>query len=350
MHHTMRCRWRLWSGAFLAVLLILAVASPTSGALSANGATGPLYAQRQTDERGGAIRTDSIVAGSGDTVMAEVVTVPGPATATTAPRRSVVTNPPSTRPPAAQAPATGLPRAAASSGGVPVGEPFRPDFSGAVNSEQMVAGGVASAGMTEGGVRHSDGLADGTVGVGGVTVGALGRAAASLGNGFWASGLGAGQLPVRPVEGPPPPPVEVSNAVTAWSYQTRVATPRPFVQAGRAIPGLLTYLQTGMELTMNQTVESPAGPLLLHGTATLTIDWGDGETDVGITNAGGPYPDGQVTHHYPNSGLYDITVTANWIITYNLAGATGVIPLQTVGVLPEFPVTALRAVARPVNE
>lgn len=309
---------------------MLVVASPTSGALSANGAIRPLDAQRQADERGGAIRTDSIVAGSGDTVMAEVVTVPGPTTATTAPRRSVVTSPPTTPPPATQAPVTSPPTAGASGGGVGVSEPFRPDLSGGVTSEQI--------------------LADGATGVGAGIPGALGRAAASLRIGLWPTDPGAGQVPARPVAGPPPPPVEVSNAVTAWRYQTRVATPQPFVQAGRAIPGLLTYLETGMDLTMNQTVESPAGPLLLHGTATLTIDWGDGETDVGMANAGGPYPDGQVTHHYPNSGLYDITVTANWLITYNLAGATGVIPLQTVGVLPEFPVTALRAVARPINE
>ena len=276
MHHTMTSRSRLWRGGFLTLLLMLVVANPTSGALGTSAGKAPPHTQRQTDERGGERKTDSIVAGSGDTVIAEVVTVPGPTPATTAPRRSVVTSPPTSRPPATRAPATSLPRAAASGGGVGVGEPFRPDLSGGVTSEQMMAGGVTSADIARGGVRHSDGLVDGATGVGGAIPGALGRAAASIGNVFWPSEPGAGQVLARPVAGPPPPPVEVSNAVTAWSYQTRVATPKPFVQAGRAIPGLLTYLETGMDLTMDQSVESPAGPLLLHGTATLTIDWGDG--------------------------------------------------------------------------
>ena len=143
-------------------------------------------------------------------------------------------------------------------------------------------------------------------------------------------------------------PTEVREAITTWSHQSQVATPHPHVQAGRAIPGLLTYLETGMTLTTNEVITSPLGPLTINGTATLTIDWGDGEITTGITNPGGPYPDGQLTHHYPNSGDYDITVTATWIINYELAGTVGVIPLVTTGSLPQFPVRALRAVARPV--
>lgn len=142
-------------------------------------------------------------------------------------------------------------------------------------------------------------------------------------------------------------PTEVREAITTWSHQSQVATPHPHVQAGRAIPGLLTYLETGMTLTTNEVITSPLGPLTINGTATLTIDWGDGEITTGITNPGGPYPDGQLTHHYPNSGNYDITVTATWIINYELAGTVGVIPLITTGSLPQFPVRTLRAVARP---
>ena len=55
-----------------------------------------------------------------------------------------------------------------------------------------------------------------------------------------------------------------------------------------------------MNLHLNETITSPAGPLHITGTATLTINWGDGETQTGITTPGAPYPDGQLTHHYPN--------------------------------------------------
>lgn len=144
------------------------------------------------------------------------------------------------------------------------------------------------------------------------------------------------------------PPPEITQTIWNWTHRTPVATPKPFVQAGRGIPGILTYLQTGMNLNINETVPSPAGPLQINGTATLTIDWGDGEVQTGITNPGGPYPQGQLTHHYPNTGQYTITITANWLINYNLNGTTGTIPITTTGTLPNFPVTALRAVARPV--
>lgn len=161
--------------------------------------------------------------------------------------------------------------------------------------------------------------------------------------------------PQNPTDAPRPAfvttaPAEVWDAITTWSHESQVATPRPHVQAGRAIPGLLTYLETGLTLSTNEVIASPVGPLAINGTATLTIDWGDGEISTGITNPGGPYPDGQLTHHYPNSGDYNITVTANWIINYDLAGNVGVIPLTTTGVLPNFPVRALRAVARPVHQ
>lgn len=144
------------------------------------------------------------------------------------------------------------------------------------------------------------------------------------------------------------PPLEITQTIWNWTHRTPVATPKPFVQAGRGIPGILTYLQTGMNLNINETVPSPAGPLQINGTATLTIDWGDGEVQTGITNPGGPYPQGQLTHHYPNTGQYTITITANWLINYNINGTTGTIPITTTGTLPNFPVTALRAVARPV--
>lgn len=144
------------------------------------------------------------------------------------------------------------------------------------------------------------------------------------------------------------PPPEITQTIWNWTHRTPVATPKPFVQAGRGIPGILTYLQTGMNLNINETVPSPAGPLQINGTATLTINWGDGEVQNDITNPGGPYPQGQLTHHYPNTGQYTITITANWLINYNINGTTGTIPITTTGTLPNFPVTALRAVARPV--
>ncbi|MCB0974811.1 MAG: hypothetical protein KDB86_09670 [Actinobacteria bacterium] len=152
-----------------------------------------------------------------------------------------------------------------------------------------------------------------------------------------------------PTDGNPEIPAAAWQTITAWSHQSQVATPQPFVQPGRGIPGLLTYLETGMNLTVNETIPSPAGPLIINGTATLTIDWGDGNTTTGVTDPGGPYPDGALTHHYPNSGDYNITVTAHWTINYQLAGTTGIIPLTTTGTLPNFPVRSLRAVARPIN-
>lgn len=141
----------------------------------------------------------------------------------------------------------------------------------------------------------------------------------------------------------------VTTTAWNWVHQTTVATPQPHVQAGRGIPGLLTYLETGMSLAMTETVNSPAGPLFLNGTATLIVDWGDGERSINVTDPGAAYPDGRLTHHYPNSGDYTITVTANWLITWQLAGTTGVIPIQTTGTLPDFPVRELRAVARQIT-
>lgn len=146
------------------------------------------------------------------------------------------------------------------------------------------------------------------------------------------------------------PPADIAKTVWHWVHSTPVATPQPLVQAGRGISGLLTYLETDMNLAINETVESPAGPLFVNGTATLTLDWGDGESESGITDPGGPYPNGQLTRHDPNSGDCTITVTANWVLTWELASTGGGIPLQTSGAIDNFPVRAMRAVARPVDD
>ncbi len=219
--------------------------------------------------------------------------------------------------PAAPAQAAPPAGAALSAPRAPIGEPYRRDPRNGISAADNAQNAYAHTANQQAPAQPAHGR--------------IRPAADNVFNHLW----GTRPSPAAPANASPParaqpqPPQEVMDTLWNWTYRTPVATPKPFVQAGRGIPGILTYLQTSMNLNINETVRSPAGPLQINGTATLTIDWGDGEVQTGITNPGGPYPQGQLTHHYPNTGQYTITIT-------------------TTGTLPNFPVTALRAVARPV--
>jgi hypothetical protein len=89
-------------------------------------------------------------------------------------------------------------------------------------------------------------------------------------------------------------------------------------------------------------------------TETITISpqryqwtWGDGAGSGWITDAGGPYPDGTVTHTYDKAGRYDGTLTTEWGATYTITVAGQTFgPYDATGTLTRnqpFRTTVLRA-------
>lgn len=159
-------------------------------------------------------------------------------------------------------------------------------------------------------------------------------------------------------EGNPPPP-PCPSAATPDPEELRAAVaavvahqlPRPVatIAPGWAITGLPAYLETGRALSFSTgpiTVPLSSGPasVVLEGAATYDVDWGDGRTDRGLTDPGGPWPHGAVTHTYLDRAQVEVQVTDRWRITFRVAGlAEQQLTLEITGEPLELEVIEVRA-------
>jgi hypothetical protein len=145
-----------------------------------------------------------------------------------------------------------------------------------------------------------------------------------------------------------PAPAEAPSMV-ARRYWELVPLPRPqpFIAPGRAITGMLAYLETRGEVTYAYTNDTVFGPLEIVATGRYYVDWGDGTEGGPYAHEGGAWPDGRITHQYTHVGAYDLVVTERWTATWTLGGHTGRLrTLQTVGRIDGFPVQQIQAVIR----
>jgi hypothetical protein len=121
--------------------------------------------------------------------------------------------------------------------------------------------------------------------------------------------------------------------------------PEPQIEPGRMLVGLTAYLDAGPPLDHAHHEDTALGPITITATARTTVDWGDG-TVTEHESAGGPWPDGDITHVYRDPGSYTVTVTYTWVARWDVAGATGTIDtgLATTGVIEDLPVEERQAV------
>jgi hypothetical protein len=150
-------------------------------------------------------------------------------------------------------------------------------------------------------------------------------------------GLGAGLSPAPDTAG--------TLAIRYWR-SIPLPKPEPHIAPGRAITGLLAYLETRGSTTYTYTEpDTPFGPLTIVATGKYYVDWGDGTRTGPHSREGGPWPDGRITHEYINIGDYDVVVTERWTATWSFGAESGVLDeLRTVGRIEDFPVQQIQAV------
>lgn len=107
--------------------------------------------------------------------------------------------------------------------------------------------------------------------------------------------------------------------------------PRPTltISGGRAITGNRSWLDLGRPASHDHADSFDLGALgtrdiVITGTATTTIDWGDG-TVSSHAGTGGPYRPGQpgpedITHTYVDTGPRVVTVVDTWRLTFDIEG------------------------------
>jgi len=142
------------------------------------------------------------------------------------------------------------------------------------------------------------------------------------------------------------PPGQV--AATFWAEQgsNSLLSPSPRIEPGWAVAGKTAYLETGGRTA--QLFEDPtgAGPLQIQAAGQFWVDWGDGSGVQGpFDTAGGPYPDGTITHTWSATGTYTVQVFEDWSARWTLGGQGGQLGgLRTVGAIRGFQVKELVSV------
>jgi len=143
-------------------------------------------------------------------------------------------------------------------------------------------------------------------------------------------------------------PTPAAAAAEAFEKHIKLPTPTLQIRPGYSITGTRAFLQiNGPQQLDPDPIDVFGYTVTLHITSRYDIDWGDRTTPTtGATSQGGPYPNGDLSHVYDNTGTYTVTVTQHWTATYNIAGtATGHINdvLHTTNTMP-LPVHQAQAV------
>jgi hypothetical protein len=150
-------------------------------------------------------------------------------------------------------------------------------------------------------------------------------------------------------------PSAASPALAAWALAASwwlsegrdlLPRPSPWVAPGYALAGHPGYLEARVQLRPVFDNPTPLGDLRVAAWGQVWVDWGDaGGWQGPFATAGGPWPDGTLTHTWDWAGTYDLKVQVRWGATWALAGQTGQLGgLATDGELPGFQVRQLEAV------
>jgi len=149
-----------------------------------------------------------------------------------------------------------------------------------------------------------------------------------------------------------PPVVLPSPEEVALAFWNEVEPPlaEPVVAPGWAITGLPSYLEPGAQTVREETFDTVLGPMTITAVGeTVAVDWGDGTvTGPVLVAQGGPYPDGQITHTYVDTGTVTIAVTQYWTGTWSLpaaaAGGTFADAITRTATIADFEVRQVQAV------
>ena len=122
--------------------------------------------------------------------------------------------------------------------------------------------------------------------------------------------------------------------------------PTPRIQPGFMLAGKLAYLEAGTVPTARFEHPTPAGMLTIEASAQHVVDWGDGSpVDGPFDHAGGPWPEGTITHYWTEIGHYDVRVIQRWSGRWLLGAESGELAdLQTEGVIEDFRIEEVQAV------
>lgn len=171
-----------------------------------------------------------------------------------------------------------------------------------------------------------------------------------LGPGPWPCVSAVVPNPCAPPPAAPATPPVVDAGTVARSFWRQFPLPRPrgLIQPGEALTGKRAYLQISGPQTGSWTATVFGTVVTITATSTYDVDWGDGTWDTNLTDQGGPWPDGDITHVYQFAGTATVVVHQHWTAAYTATGpapGTGTLAgLETVSDPIVLPVKQVQAV------
>ena len=150
-------------------------------------------------------------------------------------------------------------------------------------------------------------------------------------------------IPACPDQAPLPSPEVVAAEIVR---RMQLPIPQPRIEPGKMLVGLTSYLETGGRREFVHREDTVLGPIVVTASAVVHVDWGDGTRTGPHHSLGGPYPTGDITHVYQDSGEYDIVVDFEWVADWSVGGETGTIGtgLATTSTIKDFEIEERQAV------
>lgn len=135
-----------------------------------------------------------------------------------------------------------------------------------------------------------------------------------------------------------PTPPTISTSVIQKTISRQLPSPTLALDPTFALIGVKSYVIAHSLLTDAITRSTQFGFLSARATGSISINFGDGSPTFGpTTNLGGPWPIGTLTHAYYTPGCYRVSITENWIVTYEISGQSGTLRgLTTEGSLSPY--------------
>lgn len=97
----------------------------------------------------------------------------------------------------------------------------------------------------------------------------------------------------------PPDSTPAQHAADFWRVagEDLLPEPVPRIAPGYMLAGKTAYLEAGTVPTARFEHPTPFGTLAIEATGQVFVDWGDGSAvDGPYDSAGGPWPEGRITH------------------------------------------------------
>ncbi|MDA8024948.1 MAG: hypothetical protein M0T78_00170 [Actinomycetota bacterium] len=139
----------------------------------------------------------------------------------------------------------------------------------------------------------------------------------------------------------PPTNPTTDLSIARYAITRALPIPNPSFDPPFTLVSIPAYLSTGATLSDHLDLMTSFGRVIANATGVLNINFGDRSPTLTTTSAGGPYPSGTILHTWLTAGCFDVNITENWTVNYEIPNGSGQITgITTAASIPNYCVYA----------